>query len=137
MVQQALLDRTTITYRTCKTFNVIICTNTKKRLQYSIKSHVIIDDNMEIDDRFAIEHIHKWIRAWNDHNLREVISLYSENISFSSPKIKAVYPNRDSSTITNKKDLEEYFYSGLKKFPMFHFTPIDYFLKNDKKIHGL
>jgi len=33
---------------------------------------------MEIDDRFAKEHIHKWIRAWNDHNLREVISLYSE-----------------------------------------------------------
>ena len=75
--QQALLDRTTITYRTCKTFNVIICTNTKNRLQYSIKSHIIIDDNMEIDDRFAKEHIHKWIRAWNDHNLREVISLYS------------------------------------------------------------
>ena len=89
---------------------------------------------MEIDDRFAKEHIHKWIRAWNDHNLRKVISLYSENISFSSPKIKAAYPNRDSSTITNKKDLEEYFSSGLKKFPMFHFMPIDYFLKNDKRI---
>ena len=89
---------------------------------------------MEIDDRFAKEHIRKWIRAWNDHNLREVISLYSENISFSSPKIKSVYPNRDSSTITSKKDLEEYFSSGLKKFPMLHFTPIDYFLKNYKLV---
>ena len=37
----------------------------------------MINDNMEIDDRFAKEHIRKWIRAWNDHNVREVISLYS------------------------------------------------------------
>jgi hypothetical protein len=89
---------------------------------------------MEIDNRFAKEHIYKWIRAWNDHNLKEVISLYSENITFSSPKIKSVYPNRDSTTITNKKDLEEYFSSGLKKFPMLQFMPIDYFLKNHKVV---
>jgi hypothetical protein len=89
---------------------------------------------MKIDNRFAKEHIYKWTRAWNDHNLGEVISLYSENITFSSPKIKSVYPNRDSSTITNKKDLEEYFSSGLTKFPMLHFTPIDYFLKNYKVV---
>ena len=28
---------------------------------------------MEIDDQFAKKHIHKWIKAWNDHNLSEVI----------------------------------------------------------------
>jgi hypothetical protein len=42
---------------------------------------------MEIDDQFAKKHIHKWIKAWNDHNLSEVISLYSENISFCSLKL--------------------------------------------------
>src|SRR5918912_2607987 len=89
---------------------------------------------MEIDDTFASEHIHEWIKAWNDHNIKEVLSLYSDNISFFSPKIKSVYPNKTSSTITNKKDLEEYFCAGLKKFPMLHFTPIDYFLKNQKVI---
>jgi hypothetical protein len=41
---------------------------------------------------------------------------------------------RVSATITNKKDLEEYFTSGLKKFPMLHFIPMDYFLKNHKLI---
>src|ERR687886_75571 len=76
---------------------------------------------MQIDDTFAKEHIHKWTKAWNDHNIKEVLSLYSYNISFSSPKIKSVYPNNTSSTITNKKDLEEYFCAGLKKFPMLHF----------------
>jgi SnoaL-like domain len=89
---------------------------------------------MEMDDTFAKEHIHRWTKAWNDHNIKEVLSLYSENILFSSPKIKSVYPNRTSSAITNKKDLEDYFCSGLMKFPILHFMPIDYFLKNHKVI---
>jgi hypothetical protein len=89
---------------------------------------------MEIDDTFVKEHIHRWTKAWNNHNIKEVLSLYSENILFSSPKVKSVYPNLTSATITNKKDLEEYFYLGLKKFPTLHFRPKDYFLKNHKVI---
>src|SRR5437773_3967878 len=85
---------------------------------------------MEIDDTFAKEHIHRWTKAWNNHNIKEVLSLYSENILFSSPKVKSVYPNRTSTTITNKKDLEEYFSLGLKKFPHLHFVPVEYFLKD-------
>ena len=87
---------------------------------------------MELDDKFVKEHIRRWTKAWNDHNIKKVLSLYSENILFSSPKVKSVYPNRTSTTITNKKDLEEYFCSGLKKFPMLHFIPIDFSLKNHK-----
>jgi hypothetical protein len=89
---------------------------------------------MEMDDTFVKEHIRRWTKAWNDHNIKEVLSLYSENILFSSPKVKIVYSDRTSATITNKKDLEEYFCSGLKKFPMLQFTPVDYFLKNQKVI---
>jgi SnoaL-like protein len=89
---------------------------------------------MHIDDTFAKDHIHKWTIAWNEHDIKQVLSLYSYNISFSSPKIKSVYPNRTSSIITNKKDLEEYFSTGLKKFPMLYFTPIDYFLKSPEVI---
>jgi SnoaL-like domain len=89
---------------------------------------------MRIDDIFCKEHIQRWVKAWNDHDIKEILSLYSENILFSSPKIKSVFLNRVSATITNKKDLEEYFTSGLKKFPMLHFIPMDYFLKNHKLI---
>jgi hypothetical protein len=89
---------------------------------------------MHIDDTFAKGHIYRWTKAWNDHNIKQVLSLYSDNISFSSPKVKSIYPNRTSSIITNKKDLEEYFCTGLKKFPMLYFTPIDHFLKNQKVI---
>ena len=88
---------------------------------------------MELDDTFVKAHIHRWTKAWNDHNIKKVLCFYSENILFSSPKVKSVYPNRPS-TITNKKDLEEYFCSGLKKYPMLHFMPIDYFMKNHKLI---
>jgi ketosteroid isomerase-like protein len=35
---------------------------------------------MEIDDIFAKEHIHRWTKAWNDHDIKEILSLYSENI---------------------------------------------------------
>ena len=48
--------------------------------------HTAGNDNMEIDDTFAKEHIHKWTKAWNNHNIREILSPYSENISLSSPK---------------------------------------------------
>jgi ketosteroid isomerase-like protein len=45
---------------------------------------------MEIDDTFAKDHIDRWIKAWNDHDIKEVLSLYSGNILFSSPKVKSV-----------------------------------------------
>jgi hypothetical protein len=89
---------------------------------------------MKMDDTFVKDHIDRWTNSWNDHNIKKILSLYSENIFFSSPKVKLVYPDWTSTTITNKKDLEEYFCSGLKKFPMLRFISIDYFLKNDKII---
>jgi len=87
---------------------------------------------MEINDLFTKEHIRKWINAWNDHDLKKILSLYSEDILFSSPKVKSVIPDRQSATITSKRELEEYFSHGLKKFPNLHFTPLDYFLKDGK-----
>jgi hypothetical protein len=105
---------------------------TRQTLGYNYYNIHNIDDKMEIDDTFVKEHIRRWTKVWNDHNIKEVLSFYSENSLFSSPKVKSLYPDRTSATITNKKDLEEYFCTGLKKFPMLHFTPVDYFLKNQK-----
>lgn len=85
---------------------------------------------MEIDELFAKEHTDKWTKACNDHNLKEILSLYYENILFRSPKVKLIYPGQSSATITNKTELEEYFSFGLKKYPNIHFVPVEYFLKN-------
>ena len=85
---------------------------------------------MEIDEVFTKEHVDKWTKAWNDHNLEEILSFYCEKILFRSPKVKLVYRGRSSTTLTNKAELKEYFSLGLKKYPNIHFIPVEYFLKN-------
>jgi ketosteroid isomerase-like protein len=63
---------------------------------------------MDYSDMFAKGHMEKWVNAWNNHDLKTVLSMYSDNVEFSSPKIKVVFPDRKSSKITNKSDLERY-----------------------------
>jgi hypothetical protein len=67
------------------------------------------------------KHVQDWMSAWNKHDLKTVLSMYSEDIEFSSPKIKVVFPDRTSSKITTKKDLEEYWTKALKKYPKLNF----------------
>jgi hypothetical protein len=86
---------------------------------------------MALAESFVKEHIDKWISAWNTDDLKAILSLYSEDIEFRSPKIKLVYSDRTTNIITNKKDLEEYFSLGLKKFSNLHFTPIDFAVKEN------
>lgn len=78
---------------------------------------------MTITEEFANEHVKKWIDAWNDHNLKTVLSMYSDKIEFSSPKIKVVLPDQSINRISNKKDLEKYWHLALKNnFPNLKFT---------------
>jgi ketosteroid isomerase-like protein len=74
-------------------------------------------------ESFAKDHVERWVRAWNNHDLKTVLTMYSDDIEFSSPKIKVIFPERKSSTVTNKKDLEEYWMTALKHFPNLRFTP--------------
>jgi ketosteroid isomerase-like protein len=78
---------------------------------------------MDYSESFAKTHVEKWINAWNNHDLKTVLSLYSDNIEFSSPKIKVVFPECKSSKVTNKSELEEYWTKALKNFPRLHFIP--------------
>jgi hypothetical protein len=70
----------------------------------------------------ANDHVKRWIEAWNKHDLQTVLSMYSEDIEFSSPKIKAVFPGRTISKIKNRKDLKEYWSIALKKYPKLNFV---------------
>jgi ketosteroid isomerase-like protein len=69
------------------------------------------------------EHAEKWVNAWNKHDIKTVLSMYSDDIEFSSPKIKAVFPERKPSKITNKSELEQYWTKALKGYPNLHFIP--------------
>ncbi len=48
--------------------------------------------------------------------------MYSEDIEFSSPKIKAVFPERSVSKINNIRDLEVHWSKALKKYPELNFV---------------
>lgn len=74
-------------------------------------------------ESFVKEHIEKWVNAWNNHDLKTVLSMYSDDIEFSSPKVKAVFPERKLSKVTNKQELEQYWTKSLKNYPNLHFIP--------------
>jgi ketosteroid isomerase-like protein len=78
---------------------------------------------MVYSESFVKEHIDKWVNAWNNHDLKTVLSMYSDDIEFSSPRIKVVYPERKLSKVTNKSELEEYWSKALKSHPNLHFIP--------------
>ena len=90
---------------------------------------------MSISETFANQHMKKWIDGWNNHDIKTVLSMYSENIEFSSPKIKIVFPDYNTSKINNKKDLEEYWTKALKNnFPSLKFMAKDVLVHNNKII---
>lgn len=77
------------------------------------------------------EHIDRWTKAWNDHDIKSIISMYAENIEFSSPKIGHLMPEKKATSdnkamISNKQDLRRYFSIGLAKFPKLRFIPITF-----------
>lgn len=77
---------------------------------------------MTLKDIFAKEHVEKWINAWNNQELDTLLEMYSDNVEFSSPKVKIVFPDRNSSQLSNKKELEEYWTLALKeKYPNLKF----------------
>jgi len=78
---------------------------------------------MDRFESFAKDHVEKWVKAWNNHDIETVLTMYSDEIEFSSPKIRIVFPERKSSTVTNKKELEEYWMRALKNFPKLRFIP--------------
>jgi hypothetical protein len=78
---------------------------------------------MEYSESFVKEHIDRWVNAWNNHDLKTVLSMYSDDIEFSSPKIRAVFPERKFSKVTNKQELEQYWTKALKNYPNLHFIP--------------
>lgn len=87
---------------------------------------------MLVSQAFAKEHIEKWITSWNNHDLKSLLSMYAEEIQFSSPKIRAVFPSRNSSKLSNKKELEEYWSLALKeKFPNLRFESKDLIVYNN------
>jgi ketosteroid isomerase-like protein len=87
--------------------------------------------NKEISDSFAKEHIERWVNAWNNRDLETVLSMFTEDIEFSSPKIKVITPEFNSEKVNNKKDLKHYWSTAKEKLTSLHFTPKEYYVKGN------
>ncbi len=85
----------------------------------------------EISDSFAKEHIERWINAWNNSDLETVLSMFTEDIEFSSPKIKVITPEFNSEKVNNKQDLKHYWSTALQKLTSLHFTQKEYYIKEN------
>ncbi|WP_418502630.1 nuclear transport factor 2 family protein [Flagellimonas sp.] len=62
----------------------------------------------------------KWLKAWNDHNLNEIMEHYSEDIDFVSPIIQQMGID-PKGRISDKGKLRAYFSQALQKYPDLHF----------------
>jgi hypothetical protein len=85
----------------------------------------------ELSESFAKEHVERWINAWNNRDLETVLSMFTENIEFYSPKIKVITPKFESEMVNNKNDLKHYWSTALQKLGRIHFAPKEFFIKGN------
>ncbi len=77
-----------------------------------------------ISEEFVRGHVDRWLRAWNSRDLAAVLAMYSDDVEFTSPKIRLVMPEKRKGTIKGKKELERYWSLALQKYKELRFTPV-------------
>ena len=65
-----------------------------------------------------------WIRAWNTHDLDEIMSHYGEDVVLVSPAAARIL-NDPSGTVQGKEALRAYFKRGLDAYPNLQFVLSD------------
>eukprot|EP01102_Stenamoeba_stenopodia_P016760 TRINITY_DN588_c0_g1_i2.p2 TRINITY_DN588_c0_g1~~TRINITY_DN588_c0_g1_i2.p2 ORF type:complete len:126 (+),score=21.99 TRINITY_DN588_c0_g1_i2:250-627(+) len=76
---------------------------------------------MNEQQREYVEIAHKWLDAWNRHDLDAIMTHYSDEVIFASPFVKSLLDN-EQGTIVGKDALRKYFETALRNFPDLHFT---------------
>jgi hypothetical protein len=66
----------------------------------------------------------EWIRAWNSHDLEQILSLYDEEVKFSSPLLAKINPDT-GGVIQGKRGLRSYWGRVLTLRPELWFKLID------------
>lgn len=84
-----------------------------------------------VSEEFVREHVDRWVRAWNSRDLAAVLAMYSGDVEFASPKIKAVMPEKAEGVVKGKEELERYWSLALQKYERLHFTPIASAISNE------
>lgn len=65
----------------------------------------------------------EWIRAWNSHDLEDILSHYTDDIEITTPMIVMATGGKES-TLKGKEAVRQYWRKALDKFPDLHFELI-------------
>ena len=72
----------------------------------------------------ATEFADAWFRAWNSHDLDEIMSLYAEGVALVSPTAAALLGD-PTGEVRGRAALREYFRKGLDAYPDLRFEMLD------------
>lgn len=65
----------------------------------------------------------EWIRAWNSHDLEDILSHYTDDIEITTPMIVMATGGKES-TLKGEEAVRQYWRKALDKFPDLHFELI-------------
>jgi len=67
-----------------------------------------------VDEQFAQNFAQSWVKMWNSRDLDKILSYYTEDVIFHSPRIRIVM-NSDADAVHGKAALREY-WRHLKRY---------------------
>ena len=73
-----------------------------------------------INEVFAASFAKEWITAWNERDIRKILSHYSDNFTMHSPLITEFSPE-DSGIMHGKEKVKKYWENALNKLPELNF----------------
>jgi hypothetical protein len=68
----------------------------------------------------AAAYARRWVQAWNDRDVEEVLSHFADDALFTSPLAPSVIPGSDG-VIRGKESLRRYWNEALRRNPRLHF----------------
>ena len=80
-----------------------------------------------MDHATAAEFAARWAKAWNAHDLEQVLSHFAEDVVFASPVAAQLIDGSDG-VLRGKAALRDYWAQGLRAIPDLHFTVLDVYV---------
>ena len=74
-----------------------------------------------MDTRSAQDFARQWVEAWNSHDLKRILSHFTDDVIFTSPLATRILPE-SGGTVVGKAALGEYWREGLRLIPELHFV---------------
>jgi len=69
---------------------------------------------------FVVAFAEDWVEAWNARDLAAVVDHYADDVTFHSPRIRAV-TGQDVDRVVGKEALRAYWQAALERAPELHF----------------